>query len=160
MPSFTPRCSSYWKGSLLVANLIYLLKWYRPNKYYKSYAVGVTPKVGLATGWDLSVPLCLRNTTSFIPLQDTGSHGGTDYDTTKRSLLGFNYCETLGVLRINFFFLMQTFCHLSSFSFLFLLTTFRPNSTSGLLQVINRNLSSSYLVFFNGFHKCPYGASI
>ena len=46
-------------------------------------------------------------------------------------------------LRINFY-LLRIFCpHLGRvvfFIFLFLLTMFRPNFTSGLLQVINRDL--------------------
>ena len=43
------------------------------------------------------------------------------------------------VLRINFFFITDFCPHLGSF-LLFFLTTFRPNFTSGLLQVINRDL--------------------
>ena len=45
-------------------------------------------------------------------------------------------------LRINFsFYLLQTFCpHLGSLFYCFFFTTFRPNFTSGLLQVINRDL--------------------
>ena len=39
------------------------------DKYYKSRAVGVTSNCGLSTDRDLSVPTCLRNTTSFIPLR-------------------------------------------------------------------------------------------
>ena len=35
------------------------------DKYYKSRAVGVTSEVGLTTDRDLSVPMCLKNTTSF-----------------------------------------------------------------------------------------------
>ena len=43
------------------------------------------------------------------------------------------------VLRINFFYLLQTFCpHLGRFC-CFFFTMFRPNFTSGLLQVINHD---------------------
>ena len=53
--------------------IIYWLKWYSPNKYYKSRAVGVTSEVGLTTDWDLSVLACLR-TRHLLYLHDTGIH--------------------------------------------------------------------------------------
>ena len=50
-------------------------------------------------------------------------------------------CEMKTALRINFFFLLRTFCpHLGSFCVVPSFTTFRPNFTSGLLRVIYRNL--------------------
>ena len=49
-------------------------------------------------------------------------------------------------LRINFFYLLRTFCpHFGSFCVVSSFTTFRPNFTSGLLQVIYRDLSCNHI---------------
>ena len=59
-------------------------------------------------------------------------------------VLNWNYFEMrLLNLRIIYLFiyLLQTFCpHLGSFCVVSSFTTFRPNFTSGLLQVINRDI--------------------
>ena len=57
---------------------------------------------------------------------------------TNYSVFNWNHFEMrLLNLRINFFYLLRTFCpHLSSFCVVSSFTTFRPNFTSGLLQVI------------------------
>ena len=44
------------------------------NKYYKSYAVGVTSKFGLTTDRDLSVLIVLKKTQRLLFLRDTRSH--------------------------------------------------------------------------------------
>ena len=51
------------------------------DKYYKSCAVGVRSEVGLTTDRDLSVLMCLRNTTSFVPPRYWKSHGMSQYTT-------------------------------------------------------------------------------
>ena len=59
------------------------------------------------------------------------------YDTTFYIVFNWNHFEMrLLNLRINFY-LLRTFCpHLSSFCVVSSFTTFQPNFTSGLLQVI------------------------
>ena len=51
------------------------------SKYYKSRAVGVMSEVGLTTDRDLAEPLCLWNTTSFIPSRYRKSRGTSHYTT-------------------------------------------------------------------------------
>ena len=58
------------------------------------------------------------------------------------SLIGIIFETRLLNLRINFYSL-RTFCpHLGSFCVFSSFTTFRPNFTSGLLQVIYRDLGA------------------
>ena len=64
-------------------------------------------------------------------------------------------------VRINFFYLLRTFCpHLGSFCVVSSFTTFRPNFPSGLLQVIYRDLGYGMLSLvtvspvITAFHSC------
>ncbi len=58
-------------------------------------------------------------------------------------------------MRINFY-LLRTFCpHLGSFCVVSFFTTFRPNFTSGLLQVINCDLGQETVSpVITTFHSC------
>ena len=57
------------------------------NKYYKSRAVGVTSEVGLTTDRDLAEPMCLRNTTSFIPPRYRKSRCTGHYTTVLKTII-------------------------------------------------------------------------
>ena len=71
-------------------------------------------------------------------------------------LNGFKYCNlTLIILKINFLFIV-TFCpHLGSFCVVSSFATFRPNFTSGLLQVIlPRPRIGMLSLVITAFHSC------
>ena len=52
--------------------------------------MGVTCEVGLSTDRDLLVPMCLRNTTSFIPPRYLKSHGMSHYTNLTMQLEKIN----------------------------------------------------------------------
>ena len=84
-----------------------------------------------------------------------------NFENNKRFVFNYNHFEMrLLNLRINFY-LLRTFCpHLGSFCVVSSFTTFRPNFTSGLLQVIlprpRRGMLSLVTVspVITAFHSC------
>ena len=69
------RYTVKWRVNYLLTEVV------QSNKYYKSRVVGVMSEIVLTTDQDLAEPLCLRNTTSFIPPRYRKLHGMNHYTT-------------------------------------------------------------------------------
>ncbi len=139
-----------------MAKHFYLIHRLYPNRYYHSGTKWTwrsllwwdTPNITKLHYWSLAIGwLCV------IPSTLTGGASYPSQRYSVRKLIGLGrkawnittvckqiVIKTIIPMRINFY-LLRTFCpHLGSFCVVSSFTTFRPNFTSGLLQVIYRGL--------------------